>query len=80
MEDGRTGLLFHAQTVESLAECIEKFEAEGVTCSKEEIRAHSLSFSEARFEEELRAYCDRRVRDWRRELRDCAHQPKEETD
>lgn len=80
VEDGRTGLLFHAQTVESLAECIEKFEAEGVTCSKEEIRAHSLSFSEARFEEELRAYCDRRVRDWRRELRDCAHQPKEETD
>ena len=80
VEDGRTGLLFHAQTVESLAECIEKFEAEGVTCSKEEIRAHSLSFSEARFEEELRAYCDRRVRDRRRELRDCAHQPKEETD
>ena len=80
VEDGRTGLLFHAQTVESLAECIEKFEAEGVTCSKEEIRAHSLSFSEARFEEELRAYCERRVRDWRRELRDCAHQPKEETD
>lgn len=80
VEDGRTGLLFHAQTVESLAECIEKFEAEGVTCSKEEIRAHSLSFSEARFEEELRAYCERRVRDWRRELLDCAHQPKEETD
>lgn len=80
VEDGRTGLLFHAQTVESLAECIEKFEAEGVACSKEEIRAHSLSFSEARFEEELHAYCDRRVRDWRRELRDCAHQPKEETD
>lgn len=80
VEDGRTGLLFHAQAVESLAECIEKFEAEGVACSKEEIRAHSLSFSEARFEEELRAYCERRVRDWRRELRDCAHQPKEETD
>ncbi len=80
VEDGRTGLLFRAQTVESLAECIEKFEAEGVSCSKEEIRAHSLSFSEARFEEELRAYCERRVRDWRRELRDCAHQPKEETD
>lgn len=80
VEDGCTGLLFHAQTVESLAECIEKFEAEGVACSKEEIRAHSLSFSEERFEEELRAYCERRVRDWRRELRDCAHQPKEETD
>ena len=79
VEDGRTGLLFHAQTVESLAECIEKFEAEGVACSKEEIRAHSLRFSEERFEEELREYCQRRVEDWRRELRDCAHMPKEET-
>lgn len=80
VEDGRTGLLFHAQTVDSLAACIEKFEAEGVACTKEEIRAHSLRFSEERFEEELRAYCERRVKDWRRELRDCAHQPKEEQD
>lgn len=79
VEDGRTGLLFHAQTVDSLAECIEKFEAEGVACSKEEIRAHSLRFSEERFETQLREYCARRVEDWRRELHDCAHLPKEET-
>lgn len=77
--DGRTGLLFHAQTVDSLAECIEKFEAEGVACTKEEIRAHSLRFSEERFEAQLREYCARRVEDWRRELHDCAHLPKEET-
>ncbi|WP_294538880.1 glycosyltransferase [uncultured Gemmiger sp.] len=79
VEDGRTGLLFHAQTVDSLAECIEKFEAEGVACTKEEIRAHSLQFSEERFESQLRDYCARRVADWRRELHDCAHLPKEET-
>lgn len=79
VEDGRTGLLFHAQTVDSLAECIEKFEAEGVACTKEEIRAHSLQFSEERFESQLRDYCVRRVADWRRELHDCAHLPKEET-
>lgn len=79
VEDGRTGLLFHAQTVDSLAECIEKFEAEGVACSKEEIRAHSLQFSEERFEAQLRDYCARRVADWRRELQNCAHLPKEET-
>ena len=79
VEDGRTGLLFHAQTVDSLAACIEKFEAEGVACSKEEIRAHSLRFSEDRFEAQLREYCRRRVADWRRELQDCAHMPKEET-
>ena len=78
VEDGRTGLLFHAQTVESLAESIEKFEAEGVACTREEIRDHSLRFSEERFEEELREYCLRRVEDWRRELRGCAHLPKEE--
>lgn len=77
--DGRTGLLFHAQTVDSLAACIEKFEAQGVACTKEEIRAHSLSFSEERFENQLREYCERRVADWRRELHDCAHLPKEET-
>ena len=79
VEDGRTGLLFHAQTVDSLAECIAKFEAAGVACTKEEIRAHSLRFSEERFEAQLRAYCARRVEDWRRELQDCAHMPKEET-
>lgn len=79
VEDGRTGLLFHAQTVDSLAECIEKFEAEGVACTKEEIRAHSLRFSEERFEAQLREYCARRVEDWRRELQNCAHLPKEET-
>ena len=56
-DSGRTGLLFHAQTVDSLAECIEKFEAEGVACTKEEIRAHSLQFSEERFESQLRDYC-----------------------
>ena len=39
----------------------------------EEIRAHSRRFSEQRFEEELRAYCERRLVDWDQELHDCAH-------
>ena len=73
VEDGRTGLLFDAQTVESLTECIRRFEAGGVSGTPEEIRANSRRFSEQRFEEELRAYCERRLADWDQELHDCAH-------
>ena len=73
VEDGRTGLLFDAQRVESLPECIRRFEAGGVSGTPEEIRAHSRRFSEQRFEEELRAYCERRLADWDQELHDCAH-------
>ena len=73
VEDGRTGLLFDAQTVESLIDCIRRFEAGGVSGTPEEIRAHSRRFSEQRFEEELRAYCERRLADWDQELHDCAH-------
>ena len=75
VEDGRTGLLFHAQTADSLAACIERFEAGGVSGTPEQIRAHSRRFSEQRFEEELRAYCARRMKDWAEELRACAHEP-----
>ena len=61
---GRTGYWFKEQTVESLADCIERFERDGVACSKEEIREHSRSFSEERFERELKEYCLRRMADW----------------
>ena len=46
---GKTGYWFKEQTVESLADCIERFERDGVAYSKEEIREHSRSFSEERF-------------------------------
>ena len=78
VEDGRTGYLFNAQTVDSLVDCIARFEAEGVACTPEQIRAHSLRFSEQRFERQLRDYCLRRVQDWQAELRACADMPKEE--
>ena len=51
---GKTGYWFKEQTVDSLADCIERFERDGVAYSKEEMRAHSRSFSEERFERELR--------------------------
>lgn len=56
---GKTGYWFKEQTVESLADCIERFERDGVAYSKEEIREHSRSFSEERFERELKEYCER---------------------
>ena len=76
--DGKTGLFFDEQTVDSLADCIQRFEAQGVSCSAQEIRAHSRRFSEQRFEAELRAYCDRRHADWQQELYDCSHREKED--
>ena len=77
---GKTGYWFHEQTVESLMRCMELFERDGVAYTKEEIREHSRSFSEERFENELRDYCARRMADWQQELLDCSHWEKEELD
>ena len=71
--DGKTGLLFDEQTPESLEACIQKFETEGVAYPPQQIREHSRSFSEQRFEDELRDYCTRRYADWQRELEACSH-------
>lgn len=55
--DGKTGLLFTEQTVDSLCECIQRFEAGGVLWTRHEIRKHSLQFSEERFRREIKTYC-----------------------
>ena len=73
VENGKTGLLFDEQTVDSLVACMETFERDGVTAAPEQIRAHSRNFSEERFERELGDYCARRYADWQEELRDCSH-------
>ena len=43
--DGKTGMFFPEQTVESLMECIEGFDEHGVSWDKVAIRKHSESFS-----------------------------------
>lgn len=59
VEDGVTGLFFHEQTAESLAECIERFERDGVSLPREEIaRRTARRFSEDLFKEQMRAVCD----------------------
>ena len=47
--DGKTGMFFPEQTVESLMECIEGFEEHEVSFSKKEIREHSEYFSQEKF-------------------------------
>ena len=59
--EGETGLFFPEQSTESVCECMEAFEANGVTYSRARIREHSLEFSQERFQEEMAAYLARVV-------------------
>ena len=43
--DGETGLYFYDQSARGLAACIERFESEGVSRTRGQIREHSLGFS-----------------------------------
>ena len=62
VRDGHVGLFFDEQTPESLVACIERFEANGVACSREEIAAYGQTFSRERFRDELGGYVDELVR------------------
>lgn len=55
----KTGLFFEEQTAESLAECISRFEEQGVEFGRKEIREHSLKFGEERFRREIQEECRR---------------------
>lgn len=59
--DGETGLYFAEQTPESLVDCIERFERDGVAKTRHEIHDYSERFSEERFKRELAAYLVDRV-------------------
>lgn len=59
--DAKTGLFFAEQTSDSLAACIQRFEQEGVGYSREQIRKHSLNFSEERFRREIAKECKKVV-------------------
>ena len=54
--DGETGLFFDQQTSDSLAECMLKFEAEGVSSTRCEIREHSTKFSSEVFRDAMLCY------------------------
>ena len=55
--DGKTGIFFKEQTVESLKEAILKFEQ--MTFNKYEIREHALKFDESEFQRKIKEFIDR---------------------
>lgn len=59
--DGKTGVFFKEQTVESLKEAINKFET--MKFDKEEIRKHALEFDESVFQEKIRKFVEEKVRE-----------------
>lgn len=61
--DGKTGLFFGEQTVESMMECITRFEEQGISFTRGQIREHSLSFSEERFREKMKNYLENVLND-----------------
>lgn len=59
--EGKTGLFFEAQTVDSLVCCIRDFERDGVEYTRKGIRNHSLKFDETRFKKEIESECVKRM-------------------
>ncbi len=57
--DGKTGVFFKEQTVESLKEAINKFET--MKFDKEEIRKHALEFDEGVFQEKIRKFVEEKI-------------------
>ncbi len=57
--DGKTGVFFKEQTVESLKEAINKFET--MKFDKEEIRKHALEFDESVFQEKIKKFVEEKV-------------------
>ena len=53
--EGRTGLFFHEQTVESLLDAVKRFEEQESTFDPAEIRRHALGFDREVFKERFRA-------------------------
>lgn len=56
VRDGESGLFFHEQTADSLCDCIERFERDGVTFTRAQIRSHARQFGEDRFRQQLYDY------------------------
>ncbi|MBR0427030.1 MAG: glycosyltransferase [Clostridia bacterium] len=57
--DGKTGVLFKEQTVESLKEAIQKFET--MNFDKQKIRDHSLKFDESEFKRKIKDFIDEKI-------------------
>ncbi len=61
--DGKTGVFFKEQSVNSLKEAILKFEQ--MEFNKKEIRAHALEFDEEVFQKKIRNFIDEKIKEER---------------
>lgn len=59
--DGVTGLLFHEQTPQSLAAAVQRFEAEGVSGTPADFRAHVEKFGRDVFLARMQAFIDAEI-------------------
>lgn len=66
--DGLTGVHFHQQTVPAICEAVARFELIRDGLDRNEIRAHALRFSTARFRREFKAFVDARWREHKASL------------
>jgi glycosyltransferase involved in cell wall biosynthesis len=59
--DGRTGLLFQEQTVDSLIDAVTRFEAGEVRGTSEDFRAHVAGFARTVFQSKMRSFIDEKL-------------------
>jgi len=64
VQDGKTGLFFKEQTVESVMDCISRFETNGVAYSRKAIQEYSKAFSQDVFRTQFKAYVDQCLAQW----------------
>jgi glycosyltransferase involved in cell wall biosynthesis len=62
--EGKTGLFFYEQSVESICNCITDFESGLHTFSPKAIRKHATKFSVKRFEQEFRELTGQKINDF----------------
>lgn len=56
VQNGKTGILFGEQSINGITDAVSRFEAEGVSCTPEQIRQHAEMFSSQRFNDEFAHY------------------------
>ncbi len=69
--EGKTGLLFKEQTVESLLNAIQAFETYQASFRPREIRKHAEKFSKERFQKEINLFVQKAWESFQQRLSSC---------
>ena len=59
--ENKTGVFFNEQTIQSLKEGVQKFEADSVSFTPQEIREHTEKFSSNRFKIEFKSFVEQKL-------------------